>query len=88
MTAEFTPLENLLGSVQDSLVAASERIERRATFGFVIGECTVGLSVELQADGERVLARFPSVADGEQVPPEYLSRISLTLRRGLDQPKT
>jgi hypothetical protein len=87
MATEFTPLENLLDSVQESLVAASERIEGRTSFGFVVGECTVGLSVELRSDGERVTARFPSVGDGELVPPEYLSRISLTLRRGLEQKK-
>jgi hypothetical protein len=84
MAAEFVPLEALLDSVHASLVAGSDRIEgRRGEIGFTVGECTVGLSVELRSEGERVTARFPSALEGDRVPPEYLSRLTLTLRRGL-----
>ncbi|MET1088884.1 MAG: hypothetical protein ABWY04_17485 [Arthrobacter sp.] len=85
MAMKFMPLEALLSSVNNSLVAAADKIDRsRGEVGFIVGECTFALSVELQTEGERVLARFPSAAEGEQVPPEYLSRLTLNLKRGLN----
>lgn len=84
MTTEFVPLEALLDSVHRSLVATGDKIDgRHGDVGFTVGECTLALSVELQSEGERVLARFPSALEGERVPPEYLSRITLSLKRGL-----
>ena len=84
MAAEFVPLESLLGSVHKSLVATTDRVEGpTGDIIFAVANCKIALSLELQTDGERVLARFPSVIEGEHLPPEVLSRITLDLRRGL-----
>ena len=87
MAAEFVALEVLLGQVNDSLTSVTQRLDtqdaRSDHAGFTVGECTLALSVELVSEGSRALARFPSAIEGERVPPEYLSRVSLVLRRGI-----
>ena len=85
MAMEFVLLQELLGSVHKSLVATTDRVEEPAgDVAFAVAKCTIALSVALAADWQRVLARFPPAVDGEHVPPEYLSRITLDLRRGLN----
>ena len=88
MAVEFVPLETLLGQINDSLNSATERVDNRDSrtggLGFTVGECTLALSVELMSEGSQVLARFPSAIEGERVPPEFLSRVSLNLRRSIN----
>jgi len=90
MASEFLPLHQLINAVEASLVVAGETIaDRRGAVNFALGECTVALSAELRSDGKTTVARLPEFAEGKApVPPEYLSRISFTLRPsvgGLDR---
>ena len=82
MASEFVPLETLLDAVQSAVLAAGARLdERRGSTGFMLGDCTFGLSVELRGDGSEIRARFPSFEEGQQPPPpEHLSRLTFTLR--------
>ena len=88
MTTEYVPLETLLENVNRSLEMTAERVDQpdRQTgeTHFTVGECTFALSVELQSEGDRVLARFPSALEGERVQPEYLSRLTVSLRRAIN----
>ena len=82
MASEFVPLEALLDAVQAAIQAAGARLdERRGPAGFALGDCTIGLSVELRGSGREIQARFPSYEEEEKPPPpEMLSRLTLTLR--------
>jgi hypothetical protein len=81
---EFLPLRRVLGLVQAEIRAAgADLAEQRGDVAFVLGECTLALSLELTTDGKETMARFPSFVEGEALPPEQLSRITLTLRSGL-----
>jgi hypothetical protein len=87
---EFIPIGQLLDVIQAELRDAGERLaEQRGQVGFVLGECTVALALELSSDGRRTLARFPSFAQGDGPPPEFVSRVSLTLRPAisLEEPR-
>lgn len=85
MAAEFLPLAQVVDLVHASIADAGERMdERKGAVKFVLGECNIALSVELRTDGRTTMARLPSFSEGEpSVPPEYLSRISLTIRPGI-----
>jgi hypothetical protein len=86
VASEFLPLAQVIDLIQASIIEAGGKMdERRGAVKFVMGECTISLSVELRTDGRTTLARLPSFAEGEpQVPPEYLSRISLAIRPGIN----
>jgi hypothetical protein len=81
MASEFLPLQELITRVHSSMVKAGETIDRgEGEVRFAIGECTFSISLELDVDGEEMIARHPSFVEGERVPPEYLSRVSFVLR--------
>ena len=88
MAAEFLTLDQLIGAVESTLAKASEQMDRRrGSASFVLGECTMALSLELQTDGDVTMARFPSFIDDKPpIPPEYLSRLTLTLRHSVAMP--
>jgi hypothetical protein len=88
MASEFLPLHQVIELVESSIVAAGEVIaDERGATRFSLGECTIALSVELRTDGRLATARLPSFVEGEPaVPPEYLSRITVTLRPSVTVP--
>jgi hypothetical protein len=76
---EFVPLNQLVALVLAEIRIAGERLEQqRGEVGFVLGECSVTMAVELRTDGEVAMARSPSL--GEHVPAELVSRVSIALR--------
>jgi hypothetical protein len=81
MASEFLPLQELIGRVHASIVEAGERIDSgEGAVRFVIGDLTISLSVELQTEGDQVIARPPSFLEGERIGSEQLSRVTFTLR--------
>lgn len=80
----FLPLRNVIALVETEISAASKVLsQRRDEPGFVLGECTFSIALELAIDGTSTVARLPSVLAGEDVPAERLSRLSVTLRPGI-----
>jgi hypothetical protein len=78
---EFLPLRRLIGTVQGEIRhAAADLSEPREGVAFVIGECNISLSLELDTDGDQTFARFPSIGEEGGPPAEQLSRVTLTLR--------
>jgi hypothetical protein len=82
VASEFLPLDQVIEVVQNAVLSAGARLDRRpGGTPLVLGECSAALSLELRTDGPKALARFPSIE--ERVPPEYVSQIRLTFRAGL-----
>jgi len=78
---EFLPLRRVIGAVQDQIrQAGADLAEPREGVAFVIGECSISLSLELDTDGDETFARFPSIGEEGGLPAEQLSRVTLTLR--------
>jgi len=74
---EFLPLAKILAAIQRSVAEAGSAVESN----FVLGESTVSIPFEVRTDGDRTLVRPPSFQpDGQNVPPEYVARISVTFR--------
>jgi hypothetical protein len=84
MAREVLPLNEIITMVRNEISSAARALEDSGDdVGFVVGECTIALPLFLEIDGKATVGRFPALQDGEEVPMEALSRVSLSLRRNL-----